>query len=482
MKMMISLLIMFGMFLLVGTKLASGASWSAYVLESGAGLNDVNINAVLESNNDLVNSTLSDVNGFFIIGFPDSTSVKLISSKSGYITDTSQSLPRISTDAILSFNISLEKALPGNITGKITDSTGSGIENVNVSAIQGNSIINSTLTDSNGDYIIAYLLDGTYTIGTSALGYTIQNTTNVALLPNSITSLSFSLDPDATPPVITSVSANLITSSEAVIIWQTDELTNSKVNYGTTTLKSSSSSSSTLTTSHLIRLSSLSSNTLYYYNVSSCDFAGNCDSSEQFSFTTLSISVSLGEGSGGGGVSNDSGQGITTEDEQIKKQLFDITFNLIDNSIKDILELTAIISFENFGAEPTLIKLLFTILDQDGKEVHSEEDQITVETEKILRKSFGNADLPNGEYTLILTTLYNINVVDEFRQDFKIGRERRGITGSVIGVFGKGEVWYSILIFGIVLLIGFVVYFIRKYAMYVGKLEGEIAFERRWIK
>jgi len=168
MKMMIGLLIMLGMFLLVGTKLVSGASWSAHVLEvNGTGIDNVNVTAVASGNP--VGSSLTNSNGFFSVVIPDSTSVILVSSKSNYITDTSQSLPPISTDNILPFNITLQQVLPGNITGKITNSTGSGIENANVSAIQGSSTVNSTLTDLSGDYLLAYLLDGTYTIEASAI-------------------------------------------------------------------------------------------------------------------------------------------------------------------------------------------------------------------------------------------------------------------------------------------------------------------------
>ena len=274
---------MIGMFLLfLSAEMVEGASWSAYVLEvNGTGIDAVNVTANL-ANNDYVNSTLTNANGFFNLTITNLNAVKLISSKSGYLTDTTQVLPPISDNKILPFNITLEQALPGNITGKVTNSTGSGIEDVNVSAIQGDSTINSTLTDSSGDDILVNVLDGTYTVEVSALGYTTQNSTNVVLLQNSTTNLNFTLDKETVPPIISDVSSTLITSSEAVIIWQTDEQANSNVYYRKDNISILSSGSLTLTSSHLIRLSSLSSNTLYFYNVSSCDFAGNCNTSGEF--------------------------------------------------------------------------------------------------------------------------------------------------------------------------------------------------------
>ena len=565
MKMMIGLLIMLGMFLLVGTKLVSGASWSAYIFEeNGTGIDNVNVTAVLASNNDYVNSTLTNTNGFFNLTITNLIPVKLISSKPSYLTDTSQILPPISDDSVLLFNITLEEALPGNITGKITNSSGFDIENANISAIQGSTTIKSALSDSNGDYLLVDLLDGTYTIEASALGYTTQNTTNVVLLPNSTTSLNFSLTLETVPPIISNISATLITSFEAVIIWQTDEIANSIVYYGKANDSVLISGSSTLTISHMVRLSSLSSNILYYYNVSSCDFVGNCNTSKQFNFTTSEAIVESGGGSsgggGGGGVAAltpttkllSEGARVTinvegeihyleiieltntsivinisstpqqatlqigeeekfeiTDDnyydilvklngidnnlanltisyihEEISKQLFDIIFNLLESSIQDISELTAIISFENFGTEPVRVNFLLTILDEGGKEVYSEDDSIFVESEEILRKSFEDVDidLPRGKYTLILTTLYNVNIVNEFRKDFEIGREGIGITGRAVEFFEGSGKWYLVTIFWAIFLIGLVVYLIRKFKRDIKKLIREIEFKRNLMK
>ncbi len=96
---------------------------------------------------------------------------------------------------------------------------------------------------------------------------------------------SFTVGVDTTPPNITSISSS-VTSSTAIIIWTTEEMANSTVYYGTTVSTGSKSSSASLTQSHSVILNGLSDSTLYYYNVSSCDYSGNCNNSIQYNFTT----------------------------------------------------------------------------------------------------------------------------------------------------------------------------------------------------
>jgi len=104
-------------------------------------------------------------------------------------------------------------------------------------------------------------------------------------------------------------------------------------------------------------------------------------------------------------------------------QLFDITFELNDKLLTEDENLVAIVGFENFGGEPTPVNLFFTVLDEEGEEIYEEEDSTIVETEKILTKNFKYLKFENGKYTLVLTTLYNVNVEDEFREKFIVKRQ-----------------------------------------------------------
>src|SRR5581483_2454837 len=94
--------------------------------------------------------------------------------------------------------------------------------------------------------------------------------------------------PDTTPPVISSVTAASIVSNGARIAWSTNELSDSKVDYGlTATYGSSTAVDLTLTTLHSQTLTGLLPATLYHYRVSSRDAAGNLSSSPDATFTTL---------------------------------------------------------------------------------------------------------------------------------------------------------------------------------------------------
>ena len=86
------------------------------------------------------------------------------------------------------------------------------------------------------------------------------------------------------------------------IAWYTQESCNSTISYGTlpTTL-STNEVSSRYNMTHKIYLTGLSGGTVYYYNISSCDFDGNCNISETFNFTTLAGD----SGSGSSGSSSD---------------------------------------------------------------------------------------------------------------------------------------------------------------------------------
>jgi hypothetical protein len=93
-----------------------------------------------------------------------------------------------------------------------------------------------------------------------------------------------------TPPAISAISSSNITSSSATISWNTNEASNTQVEYGTTTSYGSSTTLYTnLVTSHSQSLSGLSASTLYHYRVKSKDPSGNLATSGDYTFTTVSV-------------------------------------------------------------------------------------------------------------------------------------------------------------------------------------------------
>ncbi|MDD1679225.1 MAG: Ig-like domain-containing protein, partial [Methanomicrobiales archaeon] len=94
----------------------------------------------------------------------------------------------------------------------------------------------------------------------------------------------------ATAPIISSVSASLVTSSGATITWTTDKASDSQVDYGTTSSYGGSTTlNATMVTSHSQTLSGLTANTLYHYRVKSKDVSGNLAVSGDFTFTTVPL-------------------------------------------------------------------------------------------------------------------------------------------------------------------------------------------------
>src|SRR5262249_28972401 len=92
------------------------------------------------------------------------------------------------------------------------------------------------------------------------------------------------------PPVISGITANS-SSTSATITWTTDQASSTDVNYGLATAYGSSVSNSTLVTSHSAVLNNLTCNTVYHYEVSSMNAAGQTSTSADQTFTTGTCSV-----------------------------------------------------------------------------------------------------------------------------------------------------------------------------------------------
>lgn len=187
---------------------------------------------------------------------------------------------------------------------------------------------NQTITEGNS---LSYSIEATDNIAIDT--YSINNTldfiinqsgtiSNISTLPVTAYNLKISVNDtsnnilskvilitvqlvDTTPPIISNISET-ITTSTSTISWATNELANSSINYGLIQNLTSNISSSSLVTSHSLEIINLSSSTLYYYNITSCDSSNNCITNGTFSFTTSTASSpspggSSGGGSGGGG-------------------------------------------------------------------------------------------------------------------------------------------------------------------------------------
>ncbi|MBF0502216.1 MAG: fibronectin type III domain-containing protein [Candidatus Riflebacteria bacterium] len=95
---------------------------------------------------------------------------------------------------------------------------------------------------------------------------------------------------DVTPPVVADISAVDISTGSARIIWTSDEVSTSQIEYGTSvSLLKISSLDQTLTKTHSVAISGLEFNSAYVYRVRSKDSSGNEAVSGMYSFATPNI-------------------------------------------------------------------------------------------------------------------------------------------------------------------------------------------------
>lgn len=127
-------------------------------------------------------------------------------------------------------------------------------------------------------------------------------------------------------------------------------------------------------------------------------------------------------------------------------RLLDIKMELQSSVLDKPGDLVAFIKFDSFGNIPTLISLNYKVIDDHGEILYEELGEITVETEASLTKDFKKLNLKKGKYTLSLSTVYNTDVRDEFRQTFEVkGPSVEEIISWAIVVIGLVVIGGSII-------------------------------------
>ncbi len=98
---------------------------------------------------------------------------------------------------------------------------------------------------------------------------------------------------DNTAPVISSISSGTPGNTDVTITWTTNEVSSSRVDYGTDTAYGLASTSAALVTSNSITLTDLSPGTTYHFRVQSVDAQGNTATSSDETFTTAESAVAM---------------------------------------------------------------------------------------------------------------------------------------------------------------------------------------------
>jgi hypothetical protein len=130
-------------------------------------------------------------------------------------------------------------------------------------------------------YTVSGLTSGTYYYAVAAYGSAGETST----YSNEVSAIITTSDTQA--PGISAIGSSSIGTSSATISWATDELSDSQIEYGTTSSYGNSTTlNASMVTSHSQSLSALTASTTYYFRVKSKDAAGNQAISSGYSFTT----------------------------------------------------------------------------------------------------------------------------------------------------------------------------------------------------
>lgn len=114
-------------------------------------------------------------------------------------------------------------------------------------------------------------------------------------------------------PNTSRLSTSVSSTSATVTISGMNESVNATVYYGSTIGSLGSSATQTdFSQSQEVSITGLTASTVYHYNVSVCDFNGNCAQNATFNFTTGAASSSSSDSSSSSGGSSGSGGGATT--------------------------------------------------------------------------------------------------------------------------------------------------------------------------
>ncbi|MCH8163048.1 MAG: peptidoglycan-binding protein [Proteobacteria bacterium] len=109
------------------------------------------------------------------------------------------------------------------------------------------------------------------------------------------------------------------------------------------------------------------------------------------------------------------------EEEKLPEPLFSVNVALENRALAKSSDLVSIVTFEDFGEAPTSVELTYTILNDQRQIVFKDIETVVVETEKVIRKRFSNLNLLSGMYKLVVKAQYNVDVIDEFANDFAVG-------------------------------------------------------------
>ncbi len=173
----------------------------------------------------------------------------------------------------------------GTLAGTVSDfQSALPLASATVSVTDSQSITQAASTGADGKYSISDIRSGPFTGTVAKEGYN-PHSLSGTMIPGQTVTMGAALAPII--PTISNVAVSGITSDSATITWDTDQLADSRVDYGATTSYGNFVSDSTLVTSHGIILTGLAPSTTYHFKVLSTNTYGFSSSSGDSTFLTL---------------------------------------------------------------------------------------------------------------------------------------------------------------------------------------------------
>jgi chitodextrinase len=137
--------------------------------------------------------------------------------------------------------------------------------------------------NTSGTQSVTPAANSTYSLSCSGSGGSASDSATVSVTPVAVPPTQ------GQAPVISNVAISQLNSSSATITWNTDNLADSQVKYGTdTSFTQASTINVTPTTAHSVKISKLRAGTTYYYKVVSKNSLGLSAESSSQTFTTAS--------------------------------------------------------------------------------------------------------------------------------------------------------------------------------------------------
>ena len=171
------------------------ASWSGYVLDkNNQPIENATVIAVYNSTEHLINSTLTDANGFFNITVIPGVYTRLNITATGYRFYQTQILPNITGHHTLPFNITMRGySGPGAVSGIVLDQNNHAVANAIIRMFQNNVEKYNTITNADGTYTITNTKEGIYRITVEADCYQSQSLEPLLVQSRETTTQNFAI-------------------------------------------------------------------------------------------------------------------------------------------------------------------------------------------------------------------------------------------------------------------------------------------------